>query len=111
LSEVVVQRYEDEVEAETAAGLLRSQGIEARVRYQATSGYPRQVAPIRVIAPLGGFELLVSDADVDRAVEALDEAGPPSERPKRFRWLGIALLILFAGPLLIQFIASALDAF
>jgi hypothetical protein len=111
LSEVVVQRYEDEVEAETAAGLLRSKGIETRIRYQATSGYPRPVTPIRVIAPFGSYELVVSEADVDRAVEALDEAGPPSERPKRFRWLGIALLILFAGPLIIQFIASALDAF
>jgi hypothetical protein len=111
LSEVVVQRYEDEVEAETAAGLLRSQGIEARVRYQATGGYPRPVTPIRVIAPLGGFELLVSERDVDRAVEALDEAGPPSGRPKRFRWLGIVLLVAFAVPLILQFIASALDAF
>jgi hypothetical protein len=111
LSEVVVQRYEDEVEAETAAGLLRSQGIGARVRYQATSGAPRHVAPIRVIAPLGGFELIVPQADVDRAVEALDEAGPPSERPRRYRWLGIVLLLAFAAPLLFQLIAAAIERF
>jgi len=111
LSEVVVQRYEDEVEAETAAGLLRSQGIEARVRYQATSGYPRSVTPIRVIAPLGSYELAVAEADVDRAVEALDEAGPPSHRPQRFRWLGIVLLVFFIAPLLIQLLVSAIDAF
>ena len=111
MSEVVVQRFEDEVEAETAAGLLRSQGIRARIHYQATSGAPRPVTPIRVIAPLGGYELLVPEADVERATEMLDETGPPSDRPRRYRWLGIALLILFTAPLLFQFIASALDAF
>ncbi len=111
MSEVVVQRYEDELEAETAAGLLKSIGIPARVRYRATSGAPQSVVPIRVIAPLGDHELLVPEEDVDRAVEALEEAGPPGERPGRYRWLGFLLLISFALPLLIQFIASALDAF
>ncbi|MDP9251561.1 MAG: hypothetical protein M3O80_01025 [Chloroflexota bacterium] len=47
--EAVAAGFEDEVEAETAAGYLRSVGIAARVRFQATQGLPRQAAPIRVI--------------------------------------------------------------
>jgi hypothetical protein len=77
----VAAGFEDELEAETAAGYLRSLGIAARVRFQATQGLPRPMAPIRVIAPLGAFELVVPDSDLDCARDALARAGPELPRP------------------------------
>ena len=109
MSEVVVQRYEDELEAETAAGLLRANGIPSRVRYRATMGPPRSVAPIRVVAPFGEYELLVADGDAAAAAELLEEPGPPSSRPQRYRWLGAVLLVLFVGPLVFNLIVTAIE--
>jgi hypothetical protein len=104
--EAVAAGFEDELEAETAAGYLRSLGIAARVRFQATQGLPRQAAPIRVIAPLGAFELVVPEAELDRARDALAGAGPSPSRPQRFRWLGWVLIVAFTMPLLISWIVS-----
>lgn len=101
----MAQRYEDEIEAETAAGLLRANGVKARVRYRATMGAPRGVVPIRVVAPLGDYELLVDQSDASAAADLLDGSGPPSGRPRRYRWLGVVLLVLFVGPLLFQALA------
>jgi hypothetical protein len=105
-AETVVTRYEDELEAETAAGYLRSTGIPARVRYQASIGLPRSTVPVRVIAPFGDFELLVADADVERAREALAPAGPPAPRPRRYRWLGWVLIAVMLAPLIIGWLAG-----
>jgi hypothetical protein len=66
--EAVAARYEDELEAETAAGYLRSVGIEARVRFDASMGLPRSTVPIRVITPFGDFQLLVAEGDLARIV-------------------------------------------
>jgi hypothetical protein len=104
--EVVAAGFEDELEAETAAGYLRSLGISARVRFQATQGLPRPMAPIRVIAPLAAFELVVSEADLAGARDALAGPGPPPPRPQRFRWLGWVLTVAFVLPLLIGWIVS-----
>jgi len=104
--EAIVARYEDELEAETAAGYLRSLGIAARVRFQASLGLPRSTVPIRVIASTGGFELLVAPGDIDRAREALASAGPPPARPQRYRWLGWVLIVVLVAPLVINWIAS-----
>ena len=104
--ETIAARYEDELEAETAAGYLRSLGVEARVRFQASLGLPRSTVPIRVIAPTGGFELLVAVTDAERAREALASAGPPPPRPRRYRWLGWVLIIVLLAPLLINWLVS-----
>ncbi len=104
--EAVAVRYEDELEAETAAGYLRSLGIEARVRFQASLGLPRSTVPLRVIAPTGGFELLVAETDAERAREALASAGPPPPRPQRYRWLGWVLIIVLLAPLLINWLVT-----
>ena len=106
MAETVAARYEDELEAETAAGYLRSQGIEARVRFQASLGLPRSTVPIRVVTPFGDFELLVADADSERARDALAPAGPPQMRPERYRWLGWVLIFVMLAPLLINWIAG-----
>jgi hypothetical protein len=106
MAEVVAAGFEDELEAETAAGYLRSLGIAARVRFEATQGLPRPMAPIRVIAPLAAFVLVVSDADLARAREALAGPGPSPPRPERFRWLGWVLIAAFVLPLLIGWIVS-----
>jgi hypothetical protein len=104
--EAIAARYEDELEAETAAGYLRSMDIEARVRFQASLGLPRSTVPIRVIAPTGGFELLVPATDIARAREALASAGPPPPRPQRYRWLGWVLIVVLLAPLLVNWIAN-----
>ncbi|TMB99864.1 MAG: hypothetical protein E6J35_12645 [Chloroflexi bacterium] len=104
--EAIAARYEDELEAETAAGYLRSMDIEVRVRFQASLGLPRSTVPIRVIAPTGGFELLVPDTDLERARDALAFAGPPPPRPQRYRWLGWVLIVVLVAALLINWIAS-----
>ena len=108
--EVVAAGFEDELEAETAAGYLRSLGIPARVRFEATQGLPRPMAPIRVIAPLAAFQLVVSEADLDRARDALAGPGPSPLRPRRFRWLGWILIAAFVLPLLIIWIVSFANA-
>ena len=104
--EAIAARYEDELEAETAAGYLRSQGIEARVRFQASLGLPRSTVPIRVIAPTGAFELLVPATDMERARNALVPAGPPRPRPQRYRWLGWVLILVLLAPLVINWLLS-----
>lgn len=104
--EVLVARFEDELEAETAAGYLRSQGIEARVRFEASMGLPRSTVPIRVVTPLGDFQLLVAESDLARAHGALAPVGPPLERPRRYRWLGWVLIAVMLAPLLVSWIAS-----
>jgi len=106
MAEVVAAGFEDELEAETAAGYLRSLGIAARVRFDATQGLPRPMAPIRVIAPLASFELVVDEADLARARDSLAGAGPSPSRPQRFRWLGWVLIGAFVLPLLISWIMA-----
>jgi hypothetical protein len=106
VSDVDVGAFEDETEADTAAGYLRSLGIEARVTYRATMGVPRQVSPIRVVAPFGQFEVRVPADDAPRARRALTSIGGPSERPRRFRWLGWVLVLVWVLPLLIGAIVS-----
>lgn len=108
--EVVAAGFEDELEAETAAGYLRSLGIAARVRFEATQGLPRPMAPIRVIAPLAAFQLVVSEADLTRARDALAGPGPSPARPQRFRWLGWILIAAFLLPLLLSWIVSFVNA-
>jgi hypothetical protein len=110
MSEVVVGRYEDELEAETVAGLLRSRDLDARVSYRATMGVPRPMAPLRVIAPFAAYEIVVPDAQVKAARDALREAGGPSDRPRRYRWLGLVLVVAFLFPLLINAAAALLAA-
>ena len=107
--ETVVQRYEDEIEATAAAGMLNANGIEARVRFRATMGMPRAVTPVRVIAPLGEYELVVDQGDGDAAVELLDESGTPSERPRRYRWLGILLIVVFVAPLVVSLVVAVVE--
>jgi hypothetical protein len=85
-------------------------GIEARVRFQASLGLPRSTVPIRVVTPFGDFELLVADADLQRAHDALAPTGPPQMRPQRYRWLGWVLIIAFVLPLLISWIVSFASA-
>jgi hypothetical protein len=110
MAEVVAAGFEDELEAETAAGYLRSLGIAARVRFEATQGLPRPMAPIRVIAPLAAFQLVVSEADLTRARDALAGPGPSPARPQRFRWLGWILIAAFVLPLAISWIVSFANA-
>ena len=64
------------------------------------------MAPIRVIAPLATFELVVSEADLAPARDALAGPGPSPLRPRRFRWLGWVLIVPFVLPLLISWIVS-----
>jgi hypothetical protein len=101
VGEVVVERYEDETEAETAAGYLRSVGLGARVFFRATMGAPRQVVPIRVVAPLGEYDILVPEAEGDEARRELRALGRPSARPRRYRWLGIVLVVVWLLPLVL----------
>lgn len=100
MAEVVVGRYEDEIEAEAAAGHLRSLELDARVTYRATAGIPRPLAPIRVIAPFGMYEVVVPDAHASEARAALAEIGG-SARPLRYRWLGAVLVIVWLLPLVL----------
>ena len=104
--EAIAARCEDEIEAETAAGYLRSMGFEARVRFQAQLGLPRSTVPIRVVTPFGDFELLVQESDLGRARDALAPAGPPPPRPRRYRWLGWVLILVMLAPLMINWIAG-----
>lgn len=106
MAEAIAARFEDELEAETAAGYLRSIGIAARVRFQASLGMPRSTVPIRVLAPTGAFELLVAAADVERAQDGLAPAGSSPPRPRRYRWLGWVLIAVMLVPLLVSWIAN-----
>jgi hypothetical protein len=106
MSEVVVARYEDELEAETVAGLLRSRDLDARVSYRASLGIPRPMAPLRVIAPFAAYEIVVPDAQAKAAREVLRDAGGPSPRPARYRWLALLLIVVFLFPYLINAAAS-----
>ena len=109
MSEAVVQRFEDELESEMAASMLRANGIDARVRFRATMGVPRPIAPLRVMAPSGEYELVVDPHNVDRAMELLEASGPPSARPGRYRWLGLIMLAAFVLPLLVNFVIAAIE--
>lgn len=109
MSEAVVQRYEDEIECEMAAGMLRANAIESRVRFRATMGLPRPIAPLRVMAPSGEYELVVDAADVDRATELLRDSGPLGARPQRYRWLGLIMLAAFVLPLLVNLVIAAIE--
>ena len=105
MGETVVGQFEDEIEAEAAAGHLRSLELDARVRYRATMGLPRPLAPIRVVSPFGAYEVVVPEAQARDAREAL--AGVEhSTRPLRYRWLGAALVIVWLLPLLIGAISA-----
>ncbi len=106
MGEVVVERYEDETEAETVAGYLRSIGLTARVAFRATMGAPRQVVPIRVVAPLGEYELRVPEAEADEARREIDAHGRPGVRPRRFRVLGIVLVAVWLLPLIFSAIVA-----
>ena len=101
----MVGRFEDEIEAEAAAGHLRSLELDARVRYRATMGVPRPLAPIRVVSPFGEYEVVVPDA---QAAAARDELGQieRSKRPLRYRWLGAILVVVWLVPLLLGAIAA-----
>lgn len=105
MSETVVGRFEDEIEAEAAAGHLRSLEIDARVRYRATMGVPRPLAPIRVVSPFGEYEVAVPDAQAAAAREELGQI-ERSTRPPRYRWLGAVLVIVWVLPLLLGAIAA-----
>ena len=105
MSETVVGQFEDEIEAEAAAGHLRSLELDARVRYRATMGVPRPLAPIRVVSPFGAYEVVVPDAQARDAREALAKI-ERSKRPLRYRWLGAALVIVWLLPLLSGAIAA-----
>ena len=105
MSETVVGQFEDEIEAEAAAGHLRSIELDARVRYRATMGVPRALAPIRVVSPFGAYEVVVPDVQADDAREALAQV-EHSKRPLRYRWLGAVLVIVWLLPLLIGAIAG-----
>ncbi len=100
MAEIVVGRYEDEIEAEAAAGHLRSLELDARVTYRATAGVPRPLAPIRVMAPFGMYEVVVPDAQAPEARAALAEIGV-SRRPQRYRWLGAVLVMVWLLPLVV----------
>jgi hypothetical protein len=103
--EVVVGRFEDEIEAEAAAGHLRSLDLDARVRYRATMGVPRPLAPIRVVSPFGEYEIVVPEPQAPAGREAL--AGiERSKRPLRYRWLGAFLVVVWLLPLLIGAISA-----
>jgi hypothetical protein len=106
MREVVVERYEDETEAETAAGYLRSVGLSARVFFSATMGAPRQLVPIRVVAPLGAFEILVPEAEAEEARRELGARGRPAPRPQRYRWLGLFLVAAWLLPLIYSAIVA-----
>jgi hypothetical protein len=105
VGETVVGHFEDEIEAEAAAGHLRSLEIDARVRYRATMGLPRSLAPIRVVSPFGDYEVVVPEAQASAAREALAPIAL-STRPLRYRWLGAFLVIVWLLPLLIGAIAA-----
>ena len=105
MSETVVGQFEDEIEAEAAAGHLRSLDLDARVRYRAMMGVPRPLAPIRVVSPFGAYEVVVPDVQARDAREALAKV-ERSTRPLRYRWLGAALVVVWLLPLLIGAIAA-----
>jgi hypothetical protein len=106
VAEVVVERYEDETEAETVAGYLRSIGLNARVAFRATMGAPRQVVPIRVVAPMGEYELRVPDTEANEARREIELHGRPAARPRRFRVLGIVLVAAWVLPLVLSAIVA-----
>ena len=101
MAEIVVGRYEDEIEAEAAAGNLRSLELDARVTYRASAGVPRPLSPIRVMAPFGMSEVVVPDAQAPEARAALADNGAPMKRPLRYRWLGAVLVIVWLLPLVV----------
>jgi len=105
VSEAVAGRFEDETLAEAAAGHLRSLEIDARVRYRATIGVPRALAPLRVVSPFGEYEVVVPDAQAATAREALGQIAR-SARPRRYRWLGAILVVVWLVPLLLGAIAA-----
>ena len=105
MSETAVGRFEDETLAEAAAGHLRSLELDARVRYRATIGVPRPLAPIRVVSPFGEYEVVVPDPQAEAAREALASI-ERSTRPLRYRWLGAVLVIVWLLPLLLGAVAA-----
>ena len=105
MGETVVGSYEDEIEAEAAAGHLRSLELDARVRYRATMGVPRPLAPIRVVSPFGEYEVVVPESQSSAARDALAPI-ERSTRPLRYRWLGLVLVIVWVLPLLLGAIAA-----
>ena len=109
MSEVVIQRFEDEIEAETAAAMLRSQGLAARVHFRATMGMPRSVVPLRSVPTIGDYEIVVPEAEAERALASLDDAGPPSARPARYRWLAAVLIVVFIAPTIINVLIALFD--
>lgn len=105
MGETAVGQFEDEIEAEAAAGHLRALELDARVRYRATIGVPRPLAPIRVVSPFGAYEVVVPDAQSRDAREALARV-ERSTRPLRYRWLGAALVVVWLLPLVLGAIAA-----
>ena len=102
MAEVVVGHFEDETEAEVANASLLADGLHSRVRYLATMGAPRPMAPTRVVAPFGMYEVTVPADEADDATQALRAAGPTPPRPRRFRWLGILLVVVWVVPLVLS---------
>jgi hypothetical protein len=105
MGETVVGQFDDETLAEAAAGHLRWQGLDARVRYRATIGVSRPLAPIRVVSPFGAYEVVVPDAQASDARDAFASI-ERSPRPRRHRWLGAFLVVVWLLPLLIGAVAA-----
>ena len=114
----LVTRIPSLSEAQIAAGVLRSAGIEAGVF---DAGFGAMESP--VIEGLGGYRLMAPAQDVAAARDFLksvkanpipldpDDSGPWTSRPGRARGRGmrwLALLIL-AGPFLLWLIARVVN--
>lgn len=102
MAEVVAGRFEDETEADVANAALLAEGLHSRVRYLASLGAPRPMAPTRVVAPFGTYEVVVPEAEAPAARERLRAAGPELARPRRFRLLGIFLVVVWLVPLIVS---------
>lgn len=64
-----IRRFQDRIEAELAAGMLRAHGIGARVDADDAGG---QHPPLG--RQLGGVTVVVDDADLSEAIALLDAA-------------------------------------
>lgn len=90
--------YASEIDAQVACSMLKSHGIPATIRFQASAGPPRTIAPDGLQFPGAGYDVLVPATRLDEARQLVGAVhGPRLDR----RIVVAFVLVTFLTPLII----------